>query len=74
MAGHRKGRTLRGQARQQRMRRRLSSATTAEEQLAAAYDWFRSAARRSDAARRARVMREASEFLARLAGQLSGEA
>lgn len=72
MAGHRqeRERVMRKQARQQRMRSRLAAATTAEEQLAAAYDWFRMSARRS--ADRTRLMREASEFLARLAAQVDG--
>lgn len=67
MAGHRKGsgRPARQGARPQRRRARLASALTAEEQLAAAYDWLRSSLRRrADAGERSRVMREVAEFLA----------
>ena len=73
MAGHRKA-TGRPQRQEPgvRSRSRLESAATAEEQLAAAYDLFRLVARREDPAERARVMREASEFLARLAITLAG--
>jgi len=59
MAGHRKatGRPRR-QGAGARARSRLSAAMTAEDQLAAAYDLFRVAARG-----RAALMRRAAEFL-----------
>lgn len=64
MAGHRNGRPRRDVARAERMRRRLSSAQTAEEQVAIAFDWFRASALHiKDAAERARRIREVSEFL-----------
>lgn len=73
MAGHRKrsGRPRRSQP-GERARIRLSAATSAEDQLAAAYDLFRSAARRAPAAERPRLMREASQFLAGLAAAIGG--
>lgn len=72
MAGHRDGRARRSNARQQRMRGRLSAATTAEDQLAAAYDWFRMSARRAASTERPRLLRRASEFLAGLAAEIDG--
>lgn len=73
MAGHRKktGRAPRQQP-GVRARGRLSSAATADEQLAAAFDLFRLVARRST--ERARLMREAAEFLARKATEINGRA
>jgi hypothetical protein len=72
MAGHRKQRhTPRRAEPGKRARARLAAAATAEEQLAAAFDVFRSAIRRADTRRRSQVMREAAQFLARLAGTVS---
>jgi len=73
MAGHRQQhhRPRRSQP-GKRARDRLSSAVTAEEQLAAAYDLFRTAARRAASHERPRVMREAAEFLAGLATRIGG--
>ena len=59
--------------RQHRMRQRLATAATTEQQLAASYDWFRSAASHvMDPAERARVMRETAAMLARTAADLEG--
>jgi hypothetical protein len=64
MAGHRQGHQRRDRARQERMSRRLGSAATAEQQLAAAYDHFRMSVRRvSDAAVRAQLIRKHAEAL-----------
>lgn len=73
MAGHRKrtGRPRRAEP-GQRARLRLSAAVTAEDQLAAAYDLFRSAARRAPALERPGLMRRAAEFLAGLATESNG--
>lgn len=49
--------------RQHRMRRRLEQSATAEEQLAAAFDWFRSAARHADVSVRGGLMREMASTL-----------
>ena len=74
MAGHRKqqGRPRRSQP-GRRARERLSSAVTAEDQLAAAYDLFRSAVRYAPAPERPGRMREASQFLTRLAAAIGGQ-
>jgi hypothetical protein len=47
MAGHRKtsGRAVKAKARISRFQRQLANASTVEDQLAAAYDWFRIASR-----------------------------
>lgn len=77
MAGHRKqnGRPRRDQVRQQRMRERLSAATTAEDQLAAAFDWFRMSARHvADAGERGRRMRAVAQVLTREAAEIDGSA
>jgi hypothetical protein len=75
MAGHRKqhGRPPRHQARAQRNRARLAAAGTAEEQLAAAYDWLRMSARHiPGAAERARVLRTHAQALAGAAAEIDG--
>lgn len=77
MAGHRQqsGRPTRTQSRQDRNRNRLASATTAEEQLAAAYDWFRMSARRvKDVGARGARIRHVAEFLASTAIEIDREA
>ena len=75
MAGHRR---QRGRPRRQppgsRARERLSSAVTAEDQLAAAYDLFRMSVRRAQGQERPRLMRRASEFLTGLAAEIHGSA
>jgi hypothetical protein len=56
-----------------RMRRRVAAAQTSEEQVAAAFDWFRCAARHvRDAGERSRVMREMATALARGAQAIEG--
>ena len=72
MAGHHKGQPRRDQARQQRMNRRLATSTSAEGQLAAAFDMFRSAVRNAPAADRPGLARHAAEFLAALAAEVNG--
>lgn len=73
MAGHRKrtGRQPRSQP-GRRARERLSSAVTAEDQLAAAYDLFRTAVRCAPVPERPGRMREAAQFLTRLAAASGG--
>ena len=56
-----------------RMRRRVAAAATADEQVAAAFDWFRSAARHAgDAGERSRVLREMATALTRGAQAIEG--
>jgi hypothetical protein len=77
MAGHRKqhGRPPRHQVRSERMQLRLASAATAEEQLAAAYDWFRVSARHiKDAGERGHRLRTVTQVLVREAQAIDGMA
>lgn len=75
MAGHRSGQPRRDQSRRERMRRRVGSATTGEEQLSAAFDRFRMAVRHdASPADRAALMRRAAEFLNGEATAIEGRA
>jgi hypothetical protein len=49
---------------------RIARCETAEQQLAAVYDWFRSSVQRADPADRAAVLNRVSQFLAAEADQL----
>ena len=56
-----------------RMRRRVAAAATADEQVAAAFDWFRSAARHAPAdVDRGALMREMATALTRGAQAIEG--
>ena len=68
----RRGFATKGEERAARMRRRVGSAQTAEEQVAAAFDWFRSAARHAPAGERGALMREMATALARGAQAIEG--
>jgi hypothetical protein len=77
MAGHRtkKGRPSRPQGRRDRMQARLAGATTAEEQLAVAFDWFRMAlARGTGPDERQRLMREEAQRLTSIASDVDARA
>ena len=66
-------RRIRDEERAARMRRRVAVAQTAEEQVSAAFDWFRSAARHAgDAGERSRVLREMATALTRGAQAIEG--
>lgn len=56
--------------RRDRMRRRVQLAPTAEAQLSAAFDWFRSEASRADS--KAALMRDAAQYLADRAAEIEG--
>jgi hypothetical protein len=73
MAGHRRGtgRPTRDASRVQAHRERLAGATCAEDQLGAAYDWFRSAVRRHGGAGE---IAEAARYLATEADKLERSA
>lgn len=59
--------------RQHRMRARLQSAATAEQQLAAAYDWFRlTVAHDAPGPDRPRLMRDMAQHLASRARAIEG--
>lgn len=54
----------RAEERRHRMRRRTETATTADAQLDAAFDWFRSSARHAGPGDRGRLMRDMARVLA----------
>jgi len=68
-----RGFATRSEERQHRVRQRVTTAATAEGQLAAAFDWFRMAARRNaELPERGRVMRDMAQVLAEAAAALEG--